>query len=407
MPKAILVIGTLDTKGDQFAHLAHLIEERGHRAIVMDVGVLGDVPFPPAITREEVAKASGSSIEELRAYKEVEPKAAMDRMAQGASTLAKELYARGDLDGVVAGGGSMGTALALEVMKALPIGLPKLVVSTIAYSIAITPEMIGGSDVMMFPWVAGLWGRNSIADQALRTAAGAIVGAAEAYDRNRVSRKKTVGVTAVGGSAQGYMGGLKRGLEERGYEVAVFHGTGMSGRIYEKAIADGLLVASIDMAVGGELTNYVAGGVCSAGEHRLEAAGEKGIPQIVAADRFIFHWWSWMELPDKYRNRERLLHNALFGPVRCSSEEAAAVGELMAEKLSRAKGPTAVVIPLQPPAKAAAAGIMRPSEWKAFRESFLAKVSPEVKVVVYDGRPEDPAFVEIVLGFFDEMMTSH
>ena len=122
MSKSVVVIGTLDTKGDQFARLAHLIEERGHRAIVMDVGVLGDVPFPPAITREEVAKASGSNIEELRAYKEVEPKAAMDRMAEGASTLVKKLYERGELDGVVAGGGSMGTALALEVMKVLPDG---------------------------------------------------------------------------------------------------------------------------------------------------------------------------------------------------------------------------------------------------------------------------------------------
>jgi uncharacterized protein (UPF0261 family) len=257
---------------------------------------------------------------------------------------------------------------------------------------------------MMLPWVAGLWGLNSLAERNLRTAAGAISGAVEGYEKDCAIGKKTVAVTAVGGSVQGYMRGLKRGLEERGYEVAVFHGTGMSGRVYEKAIADGFVVACVDMAVGGELTNYVAGGVCSAGADRLEAAGAAAIPQIVSADRFIFHWWSSMPLPEKYRDRQRSLHNSMFGPVRCSSEEAATVGELMAEKLNRAKGPVAVVIPKQPPAHGAAGGIMRPEQWQAFRERFLAKASPRLKVLVYDGRPEEGGFVEVLLGLFDEMM---
>ena len=404
MAKTIVMIGTLDTKGDQFAYLKKLIEERGHRVITMDVGVLGEPPFVPAISSAEVARAGGTSLEELRTSREHEPTAVMDRMAQGAVRLAKKLYDNGEMDGVVAGGGSMGTALALDVMRNLPLGLPKLVVSTMAYSIAILPDVIGGSDVMMLPWIAGLWGLNSIAERTLRIAAGAITGAAEGYEKGRAIGKKTVGVTAVGGSVQGYMGGLKRGLEERGYEVAVFHGTGMSGRVYEKAIADGLIVASVDMAVGGELTNYVAGGVCSAGADRLEAAGAAGIPQIVSADRFIFHWWSSMPLPEKYRDRQRSLHNSMFGPVRCSSEEAATVGELMAEKLNRAQGPVAVVIPKQPPAHGAAGGIMKPEQWQAFRERFLAKASPSLKVLVYDGRPEEPGFVEMLLGLFDEMM---
>jgi uncharacterized protein (UPF0261 family) len=404
MAKTIVVIGTLDTKGDQFAYLKKLIEERGHRVLLMDVGVLGEPPFAPEINSAKVARAGGSSLEELRASRELEPKAAMDRMTQGALKLARELYDKGEMEGVVAGGGSMGTALGLEVMKALPLGVPKLVVSTIAYSAAILPDFVGGSDVMMLPWIAGLWGLNSIAERILRTAAGAISGAAEAYQRNASIQRKTVAVTAVGGSVQGYMGGLKRGLEERGYEVAVFHGTGMSGRVYEKAIADGFIVACVDMAVGGELTNYVAGGVCSAGANRLEAAGAAAIPQIVSADRFIFHWWSSMPLPEKYGDRERALHNTLFGPVRCSSEEAAAVAELMAEKLNRAKGPVAVVIAKQPPRHGAAGGIMRPEQWQAFRERFLAKASPGLKVLVYDGRPEEGSFVEMLLGLFDEMM---
>ena len=158
----------------------------------------------------------------------------------------------------------------------------------------------------------------------------------------------------------------------------------MSGRVYEKADrADGLIVASVDMAVGGELTNYSPGGVCSAGADRLEAAGAAGIPQIVSADRFIFHWWSSMPLPEKYRDRQRSLHNSMFGPVRCRLRRGGNSGrkrELMAEKLNRAQGLVAVVIPKQPPAHGAAGGIMKPEQWQAFRERFLAKASPSLKV---------------------------
>ncbi|MBN2062343.1 MAG: Tm-1-like ATP-binding domain-containing protein [Deltaproteobacteria bacterium] len=404
MPRSIVIVGTLDTKGDHFAYMKQLIEKRGHRAIVMDVGVLGDIPFKPTISREQVAEASGSSLRELLDCRENEPKSVMDQMAKGASRLVKEFYRKGELDGLVSGGGSMGTALALEVIKVLPLGVPKLIVSTIAYSTAITPDMLSGDDLMMVPLVAGLWGLNSMSKRSLQMAAGAISGAAETYDDNRITKMKTIGVTSVGGSAQGYMNPLKHGLEERGYEVAVFHGTGMSGRIFEKAIMDGFIAASLDLVVGGELMNYLAGGVCSAGEHRLEASGEMGIPQIVSPGRLLFHWWSGVPLPDQYGNRVRSFHNSIFGPVSCSSDEAAAVGTLMAEKLNKAKGPTAAVIPTKPPPKALAVGVIKQAEWDAFREAFAGDINSGVKVVMLDGSSDDPSYVDTLLAIFDEMM---
>ena len=202
-------------------------------------------------------------------------------MAKGASEIVRGLYAEGRLGGFVAVGGSGGTSLALSVIKSIPIRIPKLIITTMAYSSAITPDMVSGDSVMMLPLVGGLWGLNSISRGVLETAAGAICGAVEAYDRTKTKGRKVVGVTSLGASVNRYLGDLKSAIEERGYEMAVFHVTGMSGRMYERTIADGLIDVSLDLSVGVELLNSLTDGVCSAGPDRLEAAGRMGIPQIV------------------------------------------------------------------------------------------------------------------------------
>ena len=181
-------------------------------------------------------------------------------MGKGAAKIAKDLYSNNKLHGVVAVGGSMGTDVAIEVMKALPIGLPKLILSTVAYSKAITPEMID-SDILMLPWLAGLWGLNSLVKQTLNTAAGAIAGAVEEYDQKlNANSKKVVAITSLGQTVCRYVAILKPALEERGYEVAVFHATGMSGRLLERAISDGKIDAVLDLAVGIEIANEINGG---------------------------------------------------------------------------------------------------------------------------------------------------
>jgi len=194
MNKSIAIIGTLDTKGDQLEYLKKVIENRGQQVIMIDVGILGTVPFKPTISREKVARAGGTSLEEIISGS-LDECGAINKMAEGASKVVLELYSRGELNGVLAVGGSMGTALALEVMSVLPIGIPKLILSTVAYSPAIPSDMLGG-DIMMLPWFAGLWGLNNLSRQVLKTAAGAISGAVEEYDKRQVSTKKIVGVTA-------------------------------------------------------------------------------------------------------------------------------------------------------------------------------------------------------------------
>jgi uncharacterized protein (UPF0261 family) len=298
-------------------------------------------------------------------------------------------------------------------------------VTTVAYSPAITPDMVGGDNVMMLPWVAGLWGLNSISKVALETAAGTIVGAAELYRRTERDERKVVGVTSLGGAVTRYMGRLKPALEERGYEVAVFHVTGMSGRMYERTIADDLISVSLDLSVGVELLNTITGGVCSAGVHRLEAAGKKGIPQIVSPGATeAFHWGADRPLPGRYKNRPAHPHNALLLTVSSRPYECAAVGRMMAEKLNEATGPVAVVVPMKgfgdPPREPAPApaksregqemlrfrelltGLTLPN-MKAFRKALLKHIRPEIEVVELEAGFNDPVFVETVLRLFDEM----
>lgn len=418
MAKFIAVIGTLDTKGDQLEYLMGLIEGQGRQVTMIDVGVLGDVPFDPTVSREEVARASGTGLEEIIAF--ADECKAMGKMAEGAAKVVKDLYSDGRLSGVLAVGGSMGTDLALEVMKGLPIGIPKLILSTVAYLPAITPDMVDG-DVMMLPWVAGLWGLNSMSRQVLETAAGAISGAARAYEQKRSTKKKIVGVTSLGQTICRYMTQLKPALEDRGYEVAVFHPIGMGGRLLERATRDGSICGVLDLYVGVELLNEVAGGVASAGRHRLEAAGRLGVPQIISPGTLqAFHWGVDSPLPLKYKARPQHLHNRLINVVIGSREEKEAVGELMAERLNKATGPTAVVIPMKGSLHAhGPEKLSKPEELdpffksflspeeglEAFRSGLLKNIKPEIKVVVLeDAGLNDPPYVKTILSLFDEMM---
>ncbi|MBW2139297.1 MAG: Tm-1-like ATP-binding domain-containing protein, partial [Deltaproteobacteria bacterium] len=253
MGKKIIVIGTLDTRGEEIGYLAEEIRKRGHDAKVMDVGVLGEVPFKPAIERDQVAQAAGTSIREI--IELGHEGRAMSAMAAGVYRILKELHQRRQVDGVIAAGGSMSTSLALEAMQYLPLGLPKVLLSL---------------------WPAGLHGLNRISRNVLRTAAGVIAGAAEARVEEERERKKTVGVTSLGTSQQKFIVRLKPALEERGYDVAVFHTLGMGGQAFEQAIRDGLIDVSLDFSLV-ELMDHVVGGATTSGKIRLKAAAEKGI----------------------------------------------------------------------------------------------------------------------------------
>jgi uncharacterized protein (UPF0261 family) len=400
MSKSIVIVGSLDTKGEEIKYCADYIEGRGHKAIVMDVGIVGDSPFEPTISKLKVMEAAGESMENILALKS-ESKA-IAKMAEGASIIVKELYESDRLDGVLALGGTMGTSLALTMMKVLPLGVPKLILSTIAFS-RLVPTDITGGDLMMMKWGAGFRGINSINIKVLEAAAGAITGAAEAFYKKRDTKlKPTVAITSMGGRK--YVNMLRPALEQRGYEQAVFHACGGGGAL-EQAIDEGLIDVVLDLALY-EIANEVAGGMISGGKHRLEKAGERGIPQIVAPIVDAVHLAGHLPVPRKFRNRPMHVHNWLVTAVATTKEEKVKAGRLIAEKLNKAKGPTAVIIPVVPDKRTQLPGLNRLWDlegMKALSKVLKSNLKPNIKVIEVESGINEPLFIEKLLELFDEI----
>ncbi|WP_282608632.1 Tm-1-like ATP-binding domain-containing protein [Pelagibius sp. Alg239-R121] len=339
----ILVIGTADTKSDELLYLKDRIETGGGRAHIMDVGVLGDPDFKPQSTKHDVAAAAKTSNEAIIALGDENQ--AMTKTAEGASLLARQLYDDGKIHGVLALGGTMGTDLALDVCQALPLGVPKYVVSTIAFSPLIPAERLA-ADTQMILWAGGLYGLNAICKSSLSQAAGAVVGAVRTAEPPLRDRP-LVGITSLGKSCLKYMVFLKPALEKRGYEVAVFHTTGMGGRAFESLAAEGAFAAVMDFSLQ-ELSNDLNGSIVTAGADRLENCGRAGIPQIVAPGAVdLIDLATAAPLPEKYQDREYHAHNRLIASVTVSPDERRRTARAICEKLKAATAPVHILLPTQ------------------------------------------------------------
>lgn len=339
--KTILVIGTYDTKDDELAFLACVIRDQGGQVITMDVSVLGDPSKPTDYSKHDVAQEGGSTIEAAIATGEEND--AMQIMAKGAALLTARLYTEGKLDGMIVLGGTMGTDLALDVALALPLGVPKYIVSTVAYS-PLIPGSRMAADAQMILWAGGLYGMNSVCKATLSQAAGAVLGAARAVIKPDF-RKPLIGMTSLGTSALKYMVTLKPALEERGFEVVVFHATGMGGRAFENLAAQGAFACVFDFCTQ-ELGNHINGSSVSAGPDRLTNAGKIGTPQIVAPGCYdLVDIVGWEPVPDKWANHPQRAHNRLLVSVILNDSERKAGAEAHAKQLATAIGPTAVLLP--------------------------------------------------------------
>ena len=395
----ILVIGTADTKADELLYLKSRIEKVGGTALIMDVGVLEDPPFTPEYSKHDVAAAIGVSNADIIALGDEHR--AMMKQAEAAAALAVELVAAGKADGMLAIGGSMATDLALDVAEALPLGVPKVIVSTIAFSPIIPAERIS-PDVTMLLWTGGLYGLNTICRSVLSQAAGAAVGAA----RSRalpLSDKPMVGMTSLGSSTLKYMLHLKPEIEARGFELVVFHTTGMGGRALESLAARGMLAAVMDFSLI-EVADEVFGSPLSAGSNRLQAAGEAGIPQIVAPGGVtLVDLLTSKPVPAQFADREFHVHNRLIACAALNPQERTQVAESIAAKLMNAKGPTTFIMPLQ--------GI---DEWDkeggpfhddeglaAFADTIRNTAGPPVNLIEIDAHINDEKFAATVLDVFD------
>lgn len=397
--KTILIIGTYDTKNDELDFIAGKIRSLGGAALTLDVSVLGEPERPTDISKHEVAKAGGSSIEE--AIASGSEHIAMTIMSKGACILSRQLCDAGRIDGVIILGGTMGTDLALDVCQGLPLGLPKYVVSTVAFSALIPSERLS-PDIQMILWAGGLYGLNAICRASLAQAAGAVLGAARAAEP-AVSDRPVIGITSLGTSCLKYIKTLKPALEERGYEVAVFHAMGMGGMAFEQIAAQKGFVCVFDFA-GSELGNLLAGSVVNAGKDRHRAAGKAGIPQLIAPGCMdLIDFAGWQDIPERFKDRPLHTHNKLVINTIYNADERREIARELNKRLGESAAPTHLIIPN--------GGI---EEWDrpggdchdpegllAFLGELRASVAENVTLSETDAHINDAAFSALALEIFD------
>lgn len=395
----ILLIGTVDTKSDEVAFMRNCIVQAGGRSLVMDVGVLGRGSIAPDLPNTEVAQAAGVTLQQI--IDSGDENSSMTLMARGATLLATQLHAEGRIDGLLALGGTMGTDLALDVANALPLGVPKVVVSTISYSHLLPPERIP-PDLIMVLWAGGLYGLNGLCRSALSQAAGAVMGACRSAMAPRFERPM-VGMTSLGSSALTYMKVLKPALEARGYELAVFHCTGMGGRAFESLAAQSRFVAVMDFCLQ-ELVNHLGGSCVTAGPDRLLGAGRASVPQIVAPGATdMLDYPAWGQRPARFAGRAEHAHNRLIASVCIDPAMRREVAQAVGARLGEAKGPAVLLLPKQ-----GIEGWDRPGQPLHDPEGLAALVDetrravrPTTRLVELDAHINDAAFTDAALDIFD------
>ena len=336
MPTVVL-LGTLDTKGREYAFLRDRLLEQDVDVLVVDAGVNDPVGLEPDVPNTELA----SNVAALAAAGD--RGAAVAAMGEGAARVVKRLHAEGRLDGILALGGSGGSSIAAAAMRELPVGVPKLIVSTVGSGD--TRPYVGASDVSMTYSVVDIAGVNSVSARIMANAAGAIAGMARAKVP-QLEAKPLIGASMFGVTTPCVTRARER-LEELGYEVLVFHATGTGGQSMEALAKGGFLAGILDVTTT-ELADDLVGGVLSAGPERLEAAGALGLPQVVSLGALdMVNFGPRETVPERFAGRNLYVHNPTVTLMRTSPAECRELGRRIGTKLSAARGPTALFVPLQ------------------------------------------------------------
>ena len=337
----VVLVGTLDTKGHELEYMRDRVREAGLEVVLVDVGVLDEPQVRADISREEVAEAAGTDHSELVA--EADRGRAVEVMGRGAGIVLGRLHDEGRLQGAAAVGGSGNSSIAAAAMRNLPVGVPKLIVSTVASGD--TRPYVGAKDVTMMYSVVDIAGINQISERILANAAGAIAGMAGATVPAAREARPLVGATMFGVTTAAVTRARER-LEELGYEVLVFHATGTGGQSMEALATGGFLAGVLDLTTT-ELADDLVGGVLSAGPDRLEAAGEAGVPQVVSLGALdMVNFGPRDTVPERFADRTLYVHNPTITLMRTTTSENAELGRRIAEKLNRAGSPTVLFVPL-------------------------------------------------------------
>lgn len=403
MPKTVAILGTFDTKGEEFDYLRSCIESAGLATLMIDCGVLQAPPFDPDVTRQEVAAAGGHVHADLVARHD--RGSSIATMAAGAAVLVRRLFDEGLIQGVISLGGSAGTTIGTAAMRALPAGFPKVMVSTLASGD--TRPYIGASDILLLYPIVDIAGLNRLSRRILGNAAAAIAGMVIQEGAEDRAAKPLVAATMFGVTTP-CVTLARRILEQRGFEVLVFHATGTGGQAMEGLIADGYFAGVLDITTT-ELADELAGGVLSAGPHRLEAAAQQGIPQVVCPGAIdMVNFGPRESVPAKYADRHLYVHNPNVTLMRTTPAECAELGRLTAKKLNQARGPAAFLMPLRGVSAIDAPDgpFWWPEANRAYLSALKMNLDPQIRLIEVDANINDENFARTAAETLLELMKS-
>ena len=388
----IAVLGTFDTKGEEHGYVAALIRQRGHQPFLIDVGTLEAPKLQPDVARTEIAAAAQADLAAVVARRDRGEAVAV--MTKGAPIVLARLQREGRIDGVISLGGGGGTAICSAAMRALPVGFPKLMVSTLASGN--TAPYVGVKDIVMMPSVVDVAGLNRLSRKLLAQAAGAICGMVEARVPADVADKPVI-VASQFGNTTPCVTHARTLLETAGYEVMVFAATGNGGRTMESLIESGVAAGVLDITTT-EWADELVGGVLNAGPTRCEAAARGGVPAIVTPGCLdMVNFGERASVAEKFNDRRFYQHNAQVTLMRTNPEECAELGRILAAKCNLSTGPVSVLLPLRGISVISAPG--QPFHWPEADAALFGEwkrhLRADIPVLEYDGNINDPAFAEL------------
>ena len=401
MSKTVVLVGSLDTKGREYAFIKELIEKQNVETLVVDFGVQGKPAIKPDIGRSKVAKAGGGDISYLAAGDHKDE--AMKTMATGLAVIVRRLYDKGKLDGIIGMGGTGGTSIITAAMRTLPVGVPKVMVSTVGGGDV--SVYAGTKDITFIPSIVDVAGINRISRAIYANAAGAIAGMVKVKRPKAVEEKQLV-VASMFGNTTKSVDHAREILEKNGYEVLVFHATGTGGKTMESLITDGYITASMDITTT-ELADEVCGGVFSAGPERCLGASRAGIPAVLVPGCVdMANFWGIETVPEKYRGRNLYEWNPNVTLLRTNVEENILMGKLLAAAANAASAPVAVIIPLKGVSMLDSEGgaFWDPLADRACFNAIKENLKPGIPYVEMNHNINDPEFSEKVAAVLLQML---
>ncbi len=411
----VLIIGTFDTKGPESQYLRERIETYGCDTLALDSGILGEADgIKPEFTRQKVAEAAGFTIDAIRTSGSRGK--AVERMLVGVRKLAQQLHAEKKIHGVVSLGGAEGAVLASAAMKALPVGIPKLIVSPLASGRRQFEPFIGTKDIFVMHSVVDILGLNVVSCPIFDTVASSIAGMARAYEKrddtekNRlIGGRKQIAATMLGNTTRPLMW-IKKQLEPKGFDIVIFHANGVGGPAMEELVEENLFHGILDYTLS-ELAGEVAGGFHNGGPQRMENAGLKGVPQLIVPGCVDFVVCGSHDIPANLRGRPSHYHNPEFTLIRLTREEQIEVARRMCRKLNSAKGKVALVVPtrglsipnIEKDQNGRNGEFWDPETDALFRAELKSGLDKKIGYEEVDAHINDPKFAEVVLARSVEM----